>query len=349
MKFIRVILSVVMGALLFPINAYSAQESGVSLTVSPEYERKFGFYRMETVPGDSKEFEFHVKNVSDTNREVWVYVSDQLTAVNGGKRYISHEQENTLVGTWTDFEPRKIELVPGQEYSGKVRINVPEDIVPGQYISAIVVSEKLETLVQTRGDLTLNIPRVHLIAKQIVLDYKIQDSSHKLNILGVTKENTVDGFTSFTFQVENAGTILEKSLAYLELFTLDGERIGAHNLTTDSLYAKDTFDIFFKHDTFMYEGQYKGIFTMNYFEGLQEVFEFGFEVTAREVEENISAREERGTIETVSKGTGIASSVIYGAAGALGLTGFFVIIVVVWKRRKEREEVEERFGNINLR
>lgn len=305
----------------------------VVLKIDSAYEKRLGYYRFDVEPGQVVNLPFYVENISKTNRRVWVYSSDQLTSTNGGKKYRTPDEENMLYGKWLDLPPLELNLSPGESYTGMAKLTVPTDIRQGQYIAAIALYEILDPIIQQGKDFSLEIPRISITAKQVVMDYEIDPYNHKLNILDYEKVNTSDGYNTFVFDVSNTGDVLEKADAYLELFDFEHNRVGAYYFKTDSLYSSDQFNIEFKHNQLLQAGEYSGTFRLVYSDDKEEVFNFGFEVTEEEFKRSegaIAARE-----SSVGSGSLLDNEYFLLSVTLTGITVLFVILILFINRSKK--------------
>lgn len=107
--------------------------------VALDEEKTGRFSDVEIAPGDSRQLTVAVVNVGEVHAHLRTYKANALVSINGG--FVSDEETTAPVGStaWIDYPTVELELGPGEQRDIAFTVSVPDDAVPGQYISGLVV------------------------------------------------------------------------------------------------------------------------------------------------------------------------------------------------------------------
>lgn len=246
-KNLRITLSILM-AVLFVFNSMVSVYADSSFTISPtkEVESSTGYYRDTVNGGDVKTYIFFIKNQKKTPIQLKVYPADAVPTENGGRSFSAKEDKLINVGTW--LSPTgviNLDLKANETKQITYKVQVPKEIVPGQYVG-VVAAEELSQDNKSNTDsknATLAIDIVNRAGIQVVLENRIEQSTHSMSIDDFKHDYISSGFSRLTIKLSNTGTILEKPTGKIIVKKSDGEEVFVRDYQADSIYANTTADM----------------------------------------------------------------------------------------------------------
>src|SRR5690606_18650802 len=78
---------------------------------------------------------------------------------------------------------------------------------------------------------------------QIVLENKLEESTHAMEIDDFSHDYISSGFSRLTIKLSNTGTILEKPTGKILINKIGGEQVFSQEYQADSIYANTTADM----------------------------------------------------------------------------------------------------------
>lgn len=219
-----------------------------SFTISPtkEVEGSTGYYRDTVNGGDTKSYEFFIKNLKSTPIQLKVYPADAIPTENGGRSFSAKEDELINVGTWlSPSGVQELELKANETKQVTYKVQIPKGIAPGQYVG-VIAAEELSQNQQADTEAknaTLAIDIVNRAGIQIVLENRIEQASHEMSIDDFKHDYISSGFSRLTIKLSNNGTILEKPKGKIVVKKTDGEEVFSQVYQADSIYGNTTADM----------------------------------------------------------------------------------------------------------
>ncbi|PAD73079.1 WxL protein peptidoglycan domain-containing protein [Paenibacillus campinasensis] len=294
-----------------------------------------GYYREEVKPGEIKEYKFLVKNVEDRTIHLKIYGTDPIPEQNGGKNFKSYNEGVTQAGTWLYPQGAKdITLQPNEMREYTYRVSVPEDLIPGQHIAVVAVTELQQQSheADANGEVaTLLTDKKYDYGLWIILDYQIDKAQHGMSINAFNHDYITTGESRFTVDLENKGTILEQPTGYLEIRDDTKKVIFREDYQAGSIYYGTTAKmVSIALDQILLPGDYEAYFEAN-FAGQKEWRIFKFTVTPEMQNEAQIAMEHAGKLEVKS---GIPDWLKY-VLVILGVLILLLLLLLLLKRRKK--------------
>ena len=213
--------------------------SGVLFAVYPEgaYE---GIYFEEFVePGSSHEFSLALKNAGTAPLGLLVYPADTYSMTNGGMGVNFQDQERTEPTSWLDFPEGPVELAAGEELLQRFTVTVPEDTLPGQYVTAIGVETADSYAVGDEDGAFRQIIR-KVVAVVIIVPGEAQPAfSLGEPEVAIFQQNQ----TVLRVPVENTGNIRVRPAGTVTLQDAEGNEIASGDISMGSVYMGHTASV----------------------------------------------------------------------------------------------------------
>ncbi|WP_341347124.1 DUF916 domain-containing protein [Paenibacillus sp. FSL H3-0469] len=331
----------------------TAVHADSSFVLSPvkAVEEGRGYYMDQVKPGDTREYTFIVRNAKDTPVQLKLYPADALPAQNGGRSFSEKEQRLRLVGSWLEPQGVKaITLKPQEVRSLKYTVNIPEDLLPGQYVGVIAAEELIKAEEAAAGSegqqASVAIDVVNRSGVQMVLEYKADQAKHEMSIDEFKHDYVSTGHSRLTIKLSDRGTILEKPIGKITVRDGQGQIRYEQDYTADSIYAGSTADmVYIVNDRLLLPDVYEVNYSAS-FSGKTINRTFTFKVTPEQAKASEVSLKEAGKIE-VTQSFGdwlelhlwIVVVIIVGII--LGFALLFWLLLLLWKRKEKQKEEEK--------
>lgn len=352
----RVIVSKIMSVLLIGfigclwVSAAVHADSSFVLSPVKAVEEGRGYYMDQVQPGDTREYTFVIRNAKDTPVQLKLYPADALPAQNGGRSFSEKEQRLTLVGSWLEPQGVKaITLKPQEVRSFNYVLNVPEDLLPGQYVGVIAAEELIkaeEPAAGTEGQqASVAIDVVNRSGVQMVLEYKADQAKHEMSIDDFKHDYISTGHSRLTMKLSDRGTILEKPTGKITVRDGQGQVMFEQEYAADSIYAGSTADmVYIVNDRLLLPDVYEVNYTAS-FSGKTISRTFTFKVTPEQSKASQVPLTEAGKIEVTQTfwdwlELHLWVVVITIVVILLFFVLLFWLLLLLWKRKKDQKEKE---------
>lgn len=155
------LLSILMGCfLLVPSGSALAQEtpaadpsgngSEVLISIGPKGGEDGSRFEAEVNAGESTELVAVLQNHGTEPIELRTFRAGLVPTVNGGLKMAEREAEPEGSALWIDYPAEEFTLGPGEAVERTLKISVPADTPPGQYVNAVAL-ETVKPVNQTEG------------------------------------------------------------------------------------------------------------------------------------------------------------------------------------------------------
>ncbi|ETT46874.1 hypothetical protein C162_18949 [Paenibacillus sp. FSL R7-269] len=331
----------------------TAVHADSSFVLSPvkAVEEGRGYYKDQVKPGDTREYSFVVRNAKDTPVQLKLYPADALPAQNGGRSFSEKEQRLRLVGSWLEPQGVKaITLKPQEVRSLKYTVNIPEDLLPGQYVGVIAAEELIKAEEAAAGSegqqASVAIDVVNRSGVQMVLEYKADQAKHDMSIDAFQHDYVSTGHSRLTIKLSDRGTILEKPTGKITVRNTQEQVLYEQDYTADSIYAGSTADmVYIVNDRLLLPDVYEVNYSAS-FSGKTINRTFTFRVTPEQAKASEVSLKEAGKIEVTQTfwdwlelNLWIVVVIIVGSI--LSFVLLFWLLLLLWKRKEKQKEEEK--------
>lgn len=329
----------------------TAVHADSSFVLSPvkAVEEGRGYYKDQVQPGDTREYTFVLRNTKDKPVQIKLYPADALPAQNGGRSFSEKEQRLRLIGSW--LEPQGVKAVtlkPQEVRSFNYVLNVPDDLLPGQYVGVIAAEEliKAEEPGSKGHQASVAIDVVNRSGVQVVLEYKADQAKHDMSIDDFKHDYVSTGHSRLTIKLSDRGTILEKPTGRITVRNGQAQVIYEQDYTADSIYAGSTADmVYIVNDRLLLPDVYEVNYNAS-FSGKTINRTFTFKVTPEQSKASEVSLKEAGKIEVTQTfwdwlelNLWIVVVIIVGII--LGFVLLFWLLLLLWKRKEKQKEEEK--------
>jgi hypothetical protein len=113
--------------------------TGPLFVLRPADDVDGAYFTLEAEPGSTHTLTAVLGNAGTGPLELYTYVGDAFTLVNGGFGVREEDEPRTEASTWIEYEAGPLEFAPGEGIERSFTVTVPEDAEPGEYIAGIVL------------------------------------------------------------------------------------------------------------------------------------------------------------------------------------------------------------------
>jgi hypothetical protein len=114
-------------------------QTGPLFVLRPADDVDGAYFTLEAELGSTHTLTAVLGNAGTGPLELYTYVGDAFTLVNGGFGVREEDEPRTEASTWIDYEAGPLEFAPGEGIERSFTVTVPEDAEPGEYIAGIVL------------------------------------------------------------------------------------------------------------------------------------------------------------------------------------------------------------------
>lgn len=202
----------------------------VSTVKTPDpYSGNQSWFRYYQSPGSTVDDSIILRNAGNQNESIKLYATDATANEAGSFSPKMANEEQKGIGAWTTLEKSEVTLGPNESVEVKFKINIPQDIAPGQYFGSIIneevsadipCDEILEVSTKCQGNIQIRTRtgnRIYLtIPGEIKQDIKLNSFNWKKS-----EKNSVH----FNFSFTNNGNVAFQPKAYIRIYDAWGKQI----------------------------------------------------------------------------------------------------------------------------
>lgn len=209
--------------LIFSTNtAYAADKTDPMLFLYSVVGTTETYVDLDAKPGEKATFSIQLSNSGTTTKTNSLFVSDGLTANNGGTMVITpKEAHREKAGSWFNITEQSITLKPGQKKTFDFVVNVPEDASLGTHVAVIYLRSEVQegvTSDQTNNGASFVINEAYSLSSAVIIrtggtanyDFIIEDN--------MQKEWIKNKDLSLFFNIKNTGNIYDYPNATVQVF-----------------------------------------------------------------------------------------------------------------------------------
>lgn len=189
------------------------------------------FHDVEMLPGETAVFTATAVNSGEIPVELDVFKINANVSINGGYSPGDNLDEPLGLTEWIDFEEASFELQPGEMRELTFSINVPDDAVPGQYISGMML--RMSEPMAIDGTSSINQILAYIMSVGILVPGEL----HYDMELGEPVVEVWPSETILHVPITNTGNYLVRPSGNLVITDLDGEVVAEIPVQMGSVYA----------------------------------------------------------------------------------------------------------------
>jgi hypothetical protein len=198
-----------------------------------------------------------------------VYVTDGITAQNGGTTFTQQGQVSTGMSRgasgWLSLSVTEVHLEPGEEMLVPFTMNVPADASPGHHVAGLVVEAQPvgDELVKKEDETQFGVRVVRRMGVAVVMDV---EGAHitEIGISDVRLKQQDDQGATFVIDVHNTGNVFTKGAGYLLINDLNGVELANIPWKMDTVLPGDTTSFMVTHPIHLSDGDYLLSVVQNY-------------------------------------------------------------------------------------
>lgn len=241
-SFISIVL-IALGTPLFALaqnETTPAAETGppeVIVSIRPEGSVDGTRFEASAAPGETVQFNAVIENFGEAAVNLRTFASHVVPTLNGGLSVAGPDEEKTGFATWVTYPNEDLVLQPSESVQRTITVQVPNDAVPGQYVTAVV----LETVdpVQTQG-------MIRQFFRKVVSVYVTVPGETVTDFtLGEPELVIEEGRAGVLIPVENTGNVRLELEVEFELNNPDGSVFFANRSRLGVIYmGQSTYMLF---------------------------------------------------------------------------------------------------------
>lgn len=186
-------------------------------------------YHYAVLPGGSVQDAVILDNFDPFPHTIDVYGADMEEAQGGGLAPAQQDQQMHGVGLWLAVSHHTITIPPGQEVQDPFTIKLPQQVVPGDYVGAMVAEDTAP--VQSGG--------VSVSARAALLvEVTVPGSAHPAATLTpLVAHPSGDNSNQFTISATNTGNVLLSVTGFITVTDTNGNLIHQIAINPGDAYA----------------------------------------------------------------------------------------------------------------
>jgi hypothetical protein len=190
------------------------------------------YFELTLDGGEGMDLEVELANFGHADVLSRTYAADAYSIVNGGFGAELFGAPTSGTTRWLSYEARELKLGPGDAVVLDVRVDVPGDTPPGEYIAALVA----ENVDPYRGEEeSVAVDQVNRVAVAVAID--VPGPATPDLAIGSVSHSLAAGTSFVSFEVTNPGNVHLKPAGDFALRDADGNELAAAAAVMDTLYA----------------------------------------------------------------------------------------------------------------
>ena len=189
------------------------------------------YFEIVMAAGETRDLRVEAANFGHEGAVAQTYAANVYSIVNGGFGASLFGEEPTGTTEWVNFPTQEFNLGPGDAVVIDVRITVPQDTRPGEYIAALVI----ENAEPVRGAGTIAVDQVNRSAIAIAID--VPGARQPALTIGEVSHSEVAAGSVLTFEIDNPGNVHLQPAGEFVLRDEAGQQITSASPQMDSVYA----------------------------------------------------------------------------------------------------------------
>lgn len=182
--------------------------------------------------GEAAHLEVQLANSGHADVLARTYAADAYSIVNGGFGARLFGEPTSETTRWLTYETREAMLGPGEAINLDLRVEVPINTAPGEYIAALV-AENATPYREGEGSVALD--QVNRVAVAVAID--VPGPARPNLTIGAMSHAMSAGTSHVSFKVRNLGNVHLKPTGDFALRDAQGNEMAATAAIMDSLYA----------------------------------------------------------------------------------------------------------------
>ena len=208
------------------------------------------YFDVAITAGETRDLQVEAANFGHEAAVARTYAANVYSIVNGGFGASLSGEPPAATTKWVTFPTQELTLAPGDAVVMDVRVAVPKDTPPGEYIAALVI-ENAEPI---RGAGTVAVDQVNRSAIAIAID--VPGPREPAVAIGEVGHSEVAGTSVVTFSIDNPGNVHLYPTGEFLLRDDAGDQIASASPKMDSVYAGTSTLLELRLDNLLPPGQY---------------------------------------------------------------------------------------------
>jgi hypothetical protein len=188
-------------------------------------------------PGDHKTVEVELVNGGKIDVLARTFAADAFTMVNGGFAVKLEDEVSTGPTKWLDYQNEDLDLASGESVLRDVKIEVPKDTAPGEYVAGLVIQNAIP--VEGTGAVTYTQTLRAAIAVAITVPGKVEPGL----AIGEANYKPSPLVPSLLVEVANTGNVRLKPKGEFVLSDSSGQELIRTPIEMDTFFAGDVTQI----------------------------------------------------------------------------------------------------------
>lgn len=207
-----------------------AEESGFRPVLVPVgYEGPY--FQLTMAPGEEQVLRVEVGNAGTEATPMRTYAADVYTIVNGGFGARLFGEPKTGSTLWLQYPDELLELPAGTSVEREVLVQVPEDAVPGEHISSLVVENR--DPIGAGGEVAVN----QIIRQAIAVAITIPGPADPGLEIGAAAHVLAGDRSLVRVELRNTGNVRLRPTADMRITGPGGASVASTTIQLDSFYA----------------------------------------------------------------------------------------------------------------
>jgi hypothetical protein len=196
-----------------------------------------GWFELELEPGASVDLTAGVGNAGNVPVELRTYSTNAFNPPNGGFAAGTEEDEPVGATTWVTYPAQTFDTAPGDQKLIDFQVTVPEDTVPGEYVTALVV--QTAEAIEIPGSETLD----QIIRSAVSIEITVPGEMTTGFELGAPAVTADTGGWNLDVPLTNTGTARVRPKGELILTSADGEEVSTTDIEMGSVYGGNSSSV----------------------------------------------------------------------------------------------------------
>jgi hypothetical protein len=190
------------------------------------------YFDITMEPGESRELTVRFSNHGEIGTGASVFAADVYSLHGGGMGMADIDAPRTGATEWLDLESTELELEPGESIDQVFTVAVPDDVEPGDYITAVVIQNTDPIGVGDDDD------RFDQTVRQgIAVAIDVPGERQPELEFGEVRHSTMAGSSVIEVELQNTGNAHLRPAGIFDLRDADGVEIAATPIELDTIFA----------------------------------------------------------------------------------------------------------------
>lgn len=245
--------SMLLGPLTTDVSAQETTDAKAQLSIKP-VDASGSYFEVTMAPGETLQLQVELANFGEAAVDARTFAADAYTIINGGLGIRLDGEPTSGATRWLDYPSEELTLESETAIVRAFTVSVPENVTPGEYLTALVIQNAEATGGNDTGGVSLK--QVNRQAISVAIDVPGERTPDLA--IGSAEHLMVAGRSVIRTGVENPGNVRLKPTGEFTLTNPDGDEIANVPVSMGSIYAGTATKVEVPLSELLPAGEYTG-------------------------------------------------------------------------------------------